>query len=181
MKTRKKVKSKTEIRSQDKEPWKWRTEQNLEVGEQATDDDIIIHPLVSLPYLGQQGNNIISKFRKKLDRYLPGNIKPRYTYKGRKIGTYFPIKDKIKDDHQSNVTYEYTRNREIRNKGDVDYIGETNVRFATRVKEHCSHKQSSIYKHAIRNNYTVSENDFKILNKGYRNSTIRKCLGEGSS
>ena len=127
-----------------------------------------------MPFLGQQRNTIIGNFRKKLNKYLPENIKPRFTFKGKKIGAYFPIKDKIKNEHQSNVTYAYTHNSEIRSNHDVDYVGETNVRFATRVREHCTQKQSSIFKHANQNNYTVSESDFRILDKGYRNNSIRK-------
>ena len=104
-------------------------------------------------------------------------MKPRITYNGRKIGNYFPIKDRIKPEHQSNLTYSYTKNREIRNNNEIDYIGETNVRFGTRVSEHIKQKQSSIHKHATENNYHVSSDDFRILDKGYRNSDNRK-IGE---
>ena len=38
-------------------------------------------------------------------------------------------------------------------------------------------KQSSIFKHASENNYTVSDDDFEILDKGYKHDIDRK-IGE---
>ena len=104
-----------------------------------------------------------------------GNIKPRFIYKGKKIGSFFSVKDPIKKEHQTNLVYGYN-NKD--NPRVVQYIGETNVRFETRTHEHShSDKHSSLYKHAIKHNYAVQKDDFKILETGYKN-TLDRNLAE---
>ena len=154
-----------------------RNENEINTDIRNQEKEIEIHPHISLPFRGQQGNNIIKNLRKKLDKCLPQKIKPRFTYTGKKIGSFFPIKDKIKQEHLSNITYGYTRNKEIRGCKIKDYIGETNVRFETRTQEHKSQKQSSIYKHAAQNDYNITEDDFEILDMGYKHDIDRK-IGE---
>ena len=112
--------------------------------------------------------------RRVLDKHIPDNIKPRFTYKGTKISKFFSPKDKIQEDHQSNLTYAYTRNREIRETRTKDYIGETNVRYITRKDEHKKQKQSSICKEAINNDYPVTDEDFEIMRSGYNKAIDRK-------
>ena len=112
-------------------------------------------------------------FQKSLHSILPKNIIPRFVYKGRKLGTYFPIKDNILDAHKSGVVYGY----KIPNSQGTtyDYIGETSVRFENRVNEHMrTDKQSSIFKHSQENNYTPCNNNFSIIANGYHNSLNRK-------
>ena len=154
------------------------TTEGNEMNDQSSDKDKegLSYPHISLPYMGYQGNTIIKKFRKKLDKYLPQNIKPRFTFTGKRIGSFFPIKDKVKEEHLSNITYGYTRNKEIRSQ-EKDYIGETNVRFRTRTQEHKGQKQSSIFKHAAENSYNIMDDDFEILGKGYKHDIDRK-IGE---
>ena len=84
----------------------------------------MVYPHITLPYKGRQGDGIIKKFRSILGKHIPDNIKPRFTYKGTKISKFFSPKDKIQEDHQSNLTYAYTRNREIRETGTKAYISE---------------------------------------------------------
>ena len=83
----------------------------------------------------------------------------------------------MREEHLSNITYGYTKNKEMKGHNEKDYIGKTNVRYSVRTHEHISQKQSSIYKHALANNYQVSEDDFEILGKGYKRDIDRK-IGE---
>ena len=104
--------------------------------------------------------------------YYPVISKLRFIYKGKKIGSFFSLKDPIKKEHQTNLVYGYN-NKD--NPKVVQYIGETNVRFETRTHEHShSDKHSSLYKHAIKHNYAVQKDDFKILETGYKNTLDRK-------
>ena len=91
-------------------------------------------------------------------------MKPRFIYTGKKIGSFFQVKDAIKLEHQSNLVYEYSHG----------YVGETAVRFGTRRKEHGSDKNSSIFKFARAQNISVEDSDFKILSRGHRNVRERK-------
>ena len=97
---------------------------------------------------------------------MPPEIKPRFVYKGTKLGSFFRIKDKVKTEHQTNLVYGYTPGGETELKD--GYIGETNVRFGRRTKEHASwDKASAIYKNSLATNVQVSDEDFIILERGY--------------
>ena len=129
------------------------------------------YPHICLPYKGREGENTVRKLRRCLNNFLPKEVIPRFTYKSKKTGSYFPIKDKIKTEHQSDLVYSYTQDiSEV-----IDYIGETNVRFGTRVYEHGNtDKNSSVFKDAQSTGYNVSPNDFQILTKGYPKVKDRK-------
>ena len=135
----------------------------------------VVYPHISFPYKGKEGEHVFKKFKHYLSKCLPETVKPRFTYKGKKISSFFHVKDKVKKEHQSDLIYSYTRNAEIRKINEIDYIGETNVRYGSRTNEHSrTDKLSAIYKDALRNNYIVSENDFGVLAKGYNKNVDRK-------
>ena len=55
------------------------------------------------------------------------------------------------------------------------YIGETSVRFESRINEHSrTDKNSSIYKHSQQHNYEASLTNFCVLASGYRNRIDRR-------
>ena len=95
---------------------------------------------------------------------LPRNIKPRFVYKGTKLGSFFSVKDKVDIKHQTNLIYNYTPQGEET----VKYVGETNVRWGRRTYEH-GHwdKGSSIFKYSQQQGIDVDFEDFKILERGY--------------
>ena len=129
-------------------------------------------PHICLPYKGKEGENIIRKFKKNITRILPNNVKPRFIYKGKKIGSFFSLKDPIKKEHKTNLVYGY-RHKELQRN--INYVGETNVRYDTRTHEHAfSDKKSSIHKHALGSNQTVKKDDFVILESGFQNTFDRK-------
>ena len=139
------------------------------VSDASTDEKLSIFPYVNLPYKGKEGEGLVRDLKGYLKRCLPKNVKPRFTYKGNKLGSFFRIKDCIKIEHQSGLIYGYPKKKQL------EYVGETNVRYETRTREHVlSDKKSAIYKHARLNDIGISTSDFKIIEKGYHNVVERK-------
>ena len=129
-------------------------------------EEDVARPYICLPYKGREGEKLVRTFKTNLNRLLPSKVKPRFIYKGTKLGSFFRVKDKVKTEHQTNLIYGYTP------KGGVSltegYIGMTNVRHGKRNEEHATtDKQSGIYKNSIAKNIQVSDDDFIILERGY--------------
>ena len=126
----------------------------------------ITHPHIVLPYNGFKGESIIRGFKNVLRDSLPQNVVPRFVYKGRKLGSFFQIKDKIDDKHRSNLVYGYRIPDRV-TEG-YDYIGMSKVRHETRVYEHLNtDKHSAIFQHKEEHNYSPSDSDFSILARNY--------------
>ena len=84
---------------------------------------------------------MLRRFKNILKGILPRNFKPRFIYKGTKLGSFFSVKDKVDVSHETNLVYGYTPSGETDlGKG---YIGETNVRFKRRTQEHASWDKAS--------------------------------------
>ena len=62
-------------------------------------------PLLVLPYQGKKGDHILKSFKKGMGKMLANNVKPWIAFTGRKIGTSFQIKDKIKMKHNHDIVY----------------------------------------------------------------------------
>ena len=85
------------------------------------------------------------------------------------MGSFFPIKDNVKEEHQSGLVYKYECNQKS------DYVGETKVRYEIRVYEHINRdKKSAIFKHTRESHYVVRPDNFCILDKGYNKVVDRK-------
>ena len=125
-----------------------------------------VKPFISLPYKGKEGEKIVSQFRSALTKALPSHVKPQFTYKGKKMGSYFRLKDKVSIEHQSGLVYAFKRDK---------YVGETKVRYGDRIDQHChTDKKSAVYKFKVENQIQVSKEDFEILDMGYSNTLNRK-------
>ena len=135
--------------------------------------EVEVTPYFCMPYKGKQGEILMNKFKGFINRTVPPGVKPRFTYKGKKLGSFFRVKDKVKEDHQSNLIYGYsTENNE---PFKPDYIGETRVRYETRVHEHTvSDKQSSIFKYNKNLKAQGNKDNFVILETGYNKNFDRK-------
>ena len=128
-----------------------------------------VKPFICLPYKGKEGDKIVSQFRDAISKALPSNVKPQFAYKGKKLGSYFRLKDQVPIEHQSNCVYSF------RPEGSTKYVGETKVRFGTRSHEHChTDKKSSVYKYKQQNQLDFSQEDFQIIGRGYPNTVKRK-------
>ena len=62
---------------------------------QESDKIDYIHPYIVLPYKGNVGINALKDLKSTIKRLFPKNIKPRISYHGKKLGSFFQIKDKI--------------------------------------------------------------------------------------
>ena len=134
---------------------------------------LVSHPYIVLPYLGFKGENVIRKFKNVLKKILPNDILPRFVYKGKKLGSFFRIKDKINDKHKSNLIYGYKI--PCRQTDGYDYIGMSKVRHETRTYEHLnSDKNSAIFQHKEEHNISPSSDNFDILAQNYNNWLERR-------
>ena len=91
-----------------------------------------MRPYISLPYKGVKGEGVLKKFKTVLREVLPKNIISRFIYKRTKLGLFFSVKDKVDVTHLSGLIEAFTP----KNKSEVDYVGETNVRWGRRTDEH---------------------------------------------
>ena len=137
--------------------------------EDATGEAREIKPLICLPFKGKEGDKILGQFKNALAKALPADVKPRFAYKGRKVGSYFRVKDPVPEEHESNLVYAFRKSEETK------YVGETKVRYGTRQHEHGhTDKKSAIFKFKKRTKLDISSEDFEILEKGYPNTVKRK-------
>ena len=126
-------------------------------------------PFICLQYNGKEGEAILSKLKNLLKNILPKNIKPRFTFKGKKVGSFFQIKDPVPLEHQTNLVYGF------KHEGVRKYVGQTNVRFGSRVDQHCNtDKQSSVFKYKDTQGIDISAENFEIIEKGYSRLVDRR-------
>ena len=138
---------------------------------QSDDNKTEVTPHICLPYFGEQGENLLNKFKGQLRSILPNEVKPRFIYQGTKLGSFFNCKDRVSREHRSDLVYGFKPGQSDK----IDYVGETNVRFGVRIHEHgVTDKRSAIYRDSNISNYEVSDNDFLILEGNYKNTTSRK-------
>ena len=142
-------------------------ESTTTIQEEGRKDEVT--PFICLQYNGKDGEIIVSKFRKELRSLLPMNVIPRFTYKGKKIGSFFRIKDPVPLEHETNLVYRF------KHDGVTRYIGQTNVRYGSRTEQHCNtDKQSSVYKYKEAKGINISEDNFEIVDKGYSRLVDRR-------
>ena len=128
-----------------------------------------ITPFICLQYRGKEGETILANFKRELRNILPDNIKPRFTYKGKKIGSFFRVKDPVPLEHQTDLVYAFKEGNVTR------YVGQTNVRFGTRVDQHSNtDKLSSVYKYKQDKGIDIGPDNFEILDKGYSRTLNRR-------
>ena len=133
-----------------------------------SDDNREAQPYLIMPYAGREGEKVISKIIKR----MPEQIKPKVVYKGTKLSTFFSIKDKIDNEHYSNIVYCYESKIDER----VTYIGETKCRFGKRTKEHQGIDKNSAINadHKLKGLPPPSPSEFNILAKNYNNRLKRR-------
>ena len=50
---------------------------------------------IVLLYKGKDGERVLSSFRNVLKEALPENVVPQFAYKGKKIGSFFRLEDRV--------------------------------------------------------------------------------------
>ena len=134
-----------------------------------------IHPYISLPYKGMKGDLLLKQLKQMIKRCLPSNVIPRFTFKGKKLGSFFRVKDKIKLGHQTDLVYSFVDEEVSHEDKPTEYVGMTNVRFETRTYQHrCTDKASAVYKHLQTHNKQGSDLDFSVLESGYNKGLDRR-------
>jgi len=138
-----------------------------------TKNEIIYRPHMCLPYGGNKGNALMKKFKGSLKRILPENVQPDITVRGKKVGSFFPLKDKAEEKHTSGFVYEYKCSRK---KCKGSYIGETGRRKEKRVHEHGhTDKKSAVLQHTKKTKHAkASEKHINILARNYPQWRRRK-------
>ena len=90
-------------------------------------------PLLTLPYQGKKGDQILKSFKKGMRKMLPNNVKPRIAFTGRKVGTSFQTEDKTEMKHNHDIVYYNVCPEEQCNE---NYIAETRRRISERIINH---------------------------------------------
>ena len=150
--------------------------QNVEVpnGNTLVSDGEVSFPYMCLPYKGREGENILKRFQNKIKNFLPNSVKPRISFKGKKLGSHFRIKDKVKEEHQSDLIYKYYDQFDLGNQ-ELKYVGETKVRYGTRTYQHLNtDKKSAVYKYIKRYKLDSTDENFGIIEKGFDKPIDRK-------
>ena len=121
-----------------------------------------------LPYQGVVGESVISDLKKSLKKFLPNEVIPQFSYKGKKLSSVFRVKDKVPRLHQSNLVYHYNRRSNHKCRNVQDYVGETKARLGQRCYEHfVQDKKSAIRRHCKTCRHGGNSKDFKIVGTWY--------------
>ena len=97
---------------------------------------------IRILFLGKQGEFLLQKLLRKIQRNLTQLVKFVVIYDTKKMSYFLPKKDKIPNTSRSNLVYKFTC------PGcNSSYIGKTERNLATRLSEHSHPQKSSIAKH----------------------------------
>ena len=115
----------------------------------------------NIPYLGQDGEFLVKKLRRKLKRYLSVDFDLRVSYSFTKLSMFCSMKDKIDTLNKANVIYEFSCPSCFEK-----YIGMTERNLLTRLKEHGNGKSDSAINIHLQNcpSFNDSLSYFEILN-----------------
>ena len=118
-----------------------------------------------LPYNGKQGNKLLSKMKKHLNKSLPTEVKITVTYQSKNL----QLKDKTKLHQQNNPVY-YSKCPD--KTCTEDYVGKTDRRIEEKIIDHNKRdKNSHLLKHSREKNHEhVWENDFKVFGINYHSN-----------
>ena len=99
-------------------------------------------PSYAFLFFGKQGQFLVKRLIKKLQRNLTEPVKFIVIYQTKKISYFLPKKDKIPDLSPNNLVYQFTC------PGcNASYIGKTERNLATRLSEHFDPHKSAISKY----------------------------------
>ena len=116
---------------------------------------------------------MIRKLKRTVENNSRNNIKLQVTYKPSKLSSRFNVKDKIRFEHQHNVSYHI----KCPNKNcDSNYVGQTKCRIMKRTLQHKEKDNAShILQHSkVTKHRRVAICDVKVLGKGYKSNFKRR-------
>ena len=86
--------------------------------------------LLLLPYQGEKGLHLTKSLKRNLKSLLPSTVKTNIDFIGKKLSTYFQIKDRTNFEHKHDINYLATC---IEDNCSESYIGESGCRISERV------------------------------------------------
>ena len=142
----------------------------------ANNESISTTHILILPYNGEQPQKIIISVNNYVKRLLPQNHTAQHVYKSGKLGSIFDIKDQTKLEHKHDLTYLVKSPESTYSE---TYLGKTARRLNERIMDHASKdNKSHMLKHTLQSDTSVSPNNFRILQKGYNNSKVKRKMSE---
>ena len=132
--------------------------------------------MMILPYQGEKGLTLVNRLKKDLNSKLPAELETQIVFTGKRLSTFFQIKDKIMPGNQHNVIYKVSCPEPECNE---TYVGECERRITERIKDHSGRDHDShVVAHTVSKNHKgISMNDFKIIGKRY-NTNYKRKIGE---
>ena len=119
-----------------------------------------------LPYKEERADYIIESIKKAVYKLVSETVNTQISYTGRKLSTFFKLKDKSKFDYQHDLVYHAKYPSEL---CDENYIGESGRRIAESVKDHIGRNHKShILKDSLETGHGhVISSDFSIIFKNF--------------
>ena len=135
-----------------------------------------IHQLM-LPYQEDKGSNLIKSMKRYVSKLLPEHTKLEIIFKGKKLNSYFSLKDKTRFEHQRDLRH-YANCTEP--SCSDNYVGESGRRIIERIKDHSSRDHAShMVKHNIETSHTdVNTANFKIIDMNFSNNKKKQEIAE---
>ena len=135
-----------------------------------------IHRLM-LPYQEDKGSNLIKSMKGYVSKLLPEHTKLEISFKGKKLNSYFSLKDKTRFEHQRDLRH-YANCTEP--SCSDNYVGESGRMVIERIKDHSSRDHAShMVKHNIETSHTdVNTANFKIIDMNFSNNKKRQKIAE---
>ena len=97
---------------------------------------------ICLPYLGNEGEELLKTCIRKLKRCFKSKVKFVTLYDTKKCAMFCSVEDKIPTHQKSNVIYI------IKCPGcDGDYVGKAGRYIITRLNEHSNHSHQAMFQH----------------------------------
>ncbi|XP_066936747.1 uncharacterized protein [Clytia hemisphaerica] len=126
---------------------------------------------IVLPYAGIKGEIIGKEINKSVKKVFDNRAIAKVAFKGKKLTSFFSVKDKTKTEHKHNVVY-----RVKCPDCPASYIGEAGRRIQERVDDHGGRDRNShVLKHSNSRGHTkVKMKDFTILGNNFMTVDHRK-------
>ena len=119
---------------------------------------------VRIPFLGKQGEYLVKKLIRKLQRNLTKPVKFIVIYQTKKVSYFLSKKDKIPDLERNDLVYEFSC------PGcSATYIGKTMQNLRTRLTEHAKLNTSAVSEHLTTCEHARHITDLHNLNKPFGN------------
>ena len=142
-----------------------------ETNQNESEETKLVEAKIVLPYAGIKGECIGKEINKSIKKAFDNRAVAKVAFKGKRLRSFFSVKDKTKTEHKHNVVY-----RVKCPDCPASYVGEAVRRLQERVDDHGGRdKNSHVLKHSnTRGHAKVKMKDFTLLGNNYRTEDHRK-------